>query len=78
YDSGRFFAMTGNIISNYSRVEDDDYGKVGYLHNKYIAKSEVTESSVSHSTQKGVDIPEEEIIQIACNSKNGVRFKLFM
>lgn len=78
YDSGRFFAMTGNIISNYSRVEDDDYGKVGYLHNKYIAKSEVTESSVSHSTQKGVDIPEAEIIQIACNSKNGMRFKLFM
>jgi putative DNA primase/helicase len=77
YDSGRFFAMTGNIASEYRTVVDDDYGHVRYLHNKYIAKSEVSEQR-STQLNKSVDIPENEIIQIACNSKNGMRFKLFL
>jgi putative DNA primase/helicase len=71
YDSGRFFAMTGDIASEYRIVADDDYGHVRYLHNKYIAKSEVSErKSVPDQT---IDIPESDIIQIACNSKNGMR-----
>ncbi|PFY40876.1 DNA primase [Bacillus toyonensis] len=78
YDSGRFFAMTGNIVGHYTRVVEDEYGQVGYLHNKYIAKSEVADASTSLDTPQGVDIPEAEIIQIACNSKNGMRFTLFM
>jgi putative DNA primase/helicase len=78
YDSGRFFAMTGNIASDYQKVTDDDYGKVGYLHNKYIAKSEISESRGTIPQMTGVDIPESEIIRIACNSKNGMRFKLFL
>jgi putative DNA primase/helicase len=78
YDSGRFFAMTGNIASDYRTITDDDYGNVRYLHNKYIAKSEVSESYTSTTQIKSVDIPEEEIIRIACNSKNGMRFKLFL
>jgi putative DNA primase/helicase len=77
YDSGRFFAMTGNIASEYRTVVDDDYGHIRYLHNKYIAKSEVSEQR-STQLNKSVDIPENEIIQIACNSKNGMRFKLFL
>jgi putative DNA primase/helicase len=76
YDSGRFFAMTGDIASEYRIVADDDYGHIRYLHNKYIAKSEVSErKSVPDQT---IDIPESDIIQIACNSKNGMRFKLFL
>jgi putative DNA primase/helicase len=77
YDSGRFFAMTGNIASEYRTAVDDDYGHIRYLHNKYIAKSEVSEQR-STQLNKPVDIPENEIIQIACNSKNGMRFKLFL
>jgi putative DNA primase/helicase len=76
YDSGRFFAMTGNIASEYRTVVDDDYGHVRYLHNKYIAKSEVSERKPI--PEQTVDIPEDEIIRIACNSKNGMRFKLFL
>lgn len=78
YDSGRFFAMTGNIASDVHSIADDDYGHVRYLHNKYIAKSEISESNASTPQLKSVDIPEDEIIRIACNSKNGMRFKLFM
>lgn len=77
YDSGRFFAMTGKAAGEYTSIEEDDYGRIGYLHNKYIAKSEVSERHIQ-STESGIDIPEDELIQIACKSKNGMRFKLFM
>ncbi|HDR4948971.1 TPA: DNA primase [Bacillus cereus] len=78
YDRGRFFAMTGNIVGHYTRVVEDEYGQVGYLHNKYIAKSEVAEASSTLGTPQGIDIPEGELIRIACSSKNGMRFTLFM
>jgi putative DNA primase/helicase len=78
YDSGRFFVMTGNIASSYTRIAEDDYGKIGYLHNKYIATSDVSEKSITRKASRELDIPEAELIQIACNSKNGMRFKLFM
>jgi putative DNA primase/helicase len=78
YDSGRFFTVTGNIASTYTTIADDsNYGKVRYLHNKYIAKSEVSENR-KLPVQSGVDIHEDELIRIAYNSKNGMRFKLFM
>ncbi|MEW4150061.1 phage/plasmid primase, P4 family [Bacillus thuringiensis] len=78
YDRGRFFAMTGNIVGHYTRVVEDEYGQVGYLHNKYIAKREVAEASPTPGTPQGIDIPEDELIRIACSSKNGMRFTLFM
>jgi putative DNA primase/helicase len=78
YDSGRFFAMTGNIAGPYTAITDDEFGNVRYLHNKYIAKSEVSGKKYSDDIPHGVDIPEDEIIKIACNSKNGMRFKLLM
>lgn len=78
YDSGRFFVMTGNSASSYSRISEDDYGKIGYLHNKYIAKNEVSEQPKKDITSSGNNIAEVEIIRIASNSKNGMRFKLFM
>ena len=78
YDSGRFFVMTGNSASSYSRITEDDYGKIGYLHNKYIAKSDVSERPKNNTSSSGNNISESDIIRIASNSKNGVRFKLFM
>lgn len=77
YDSGRFFVMTGKNAGPYTQIAEDDYGKIGYLHNKYIAKSEVSESK-SLPEKKSVDLPEQEIMRIAYNSKNGMRFRLFM
>lgn len=78
YSSGRFFTITGDAIGGYVHIVDDsDYGKINYLHNKYIARSEIPER-ITNETQSGSDIPDHEIIQIAYNSKNGMRFKLFM
>lgn len=78
YTSGRFFTMTGNSIGGYSQIYDDsDYGKVNYLHNKYIASSEPVTRNTDYSNS-GNDLSELDLIRIAENSKNGMRFKLFM
>lgn len=77
YDSGRFFVMTGNQIGRYDRINEDDYGKVNYLHHKYLAKSEVAEIKPL-MTSTGAVLPESEIIRIASNSKNGSRIKAFL
>lgn len=79
YDTGRFFTMTGNHIGGYLHIADDsDHGKINYLHSKYIAKSEVSEKHTTELKGSGSDLSEEEIIRIASNSKNGMRFKLFL
>src|SRR5699024_2098811 len=78
YTSGRFFTMTGNSIGGYNHIVDDsDYGKINYLHNKYIASSEPVRRTETF-TNEGNDLPEDEIIRIAENSINCLRFKLFM
>lgn len=78
YDSGRFFTVTSNQIGAYSHVADDsDYGRVNYLHNKYIGESEITKN-IPNDNQIGSDLTEEEIVRIASNSKNGLRFSMFL
>ena len=78
YTSGRFFTMTGDSIGGYMHIADDtDYGKIKYLHSKHIANSEPTVERV-HREAEGNDLPEQDIIRIAINSQNGMRFKLFM
>lgn len=78
YSSGRFFTVTGNSIGGYNHIVDDtDYGKINYLHNKYIASNEPIKSPASLNNQ-GNNLSESEIIRVAENSKNGMRFKLFL
>lgn len=78
YTAGRFFTVTGNAIGGYTHISDDgDYGKVKYLHNKYIASSEPAVKR-EFKNNEGNDLPEDELIRIAENSKNGMRFKLFV
>ena len=78
YDSGRFFTVTGNKLGDYNFIVDDsDYGKINYLHNKYIASSEPSKNN-NLSNDYGNDLSIDRVIEIAQNSKNGMRFKLFM
>lgn len=77
YDSGRFFIMTGNIASEYKTIQTDYKNNIQYLHNKYISSSEIKKNdSLTHET--GTILTENEIINIARNSKTGMRFSLFM
>lgn len=82
YDSGRFFVMTGNRIGSYSQIVDDDYGRVNYLHHKYLAKSEVSETYKPERKdtilQAGATLEEKQIIEIALKSRNGARFNVFL
>lgn len=82
YDSGRFFVMTGNQIGQYSRIEDDDYGRINYLHHKYLAKSEVSETykseKLSGEIPPGASLDEQRIIDIALKSKSGTRFNFLL
>lgn len=81
YDSGRFFVMTGKQIGSYSQVLDDEFGKVNYLHQKYLAKSEVAEiykPSVQNNSQIGTALSKHEIVEIALKSKTGMRFNAFL
>lgn len=77
YSTGRFFTMTGNIIGGYKSVTEDDMGKVNFLHEKYIKKNE-THKPKRLTETFGNDLSEQEIINAALNSKNGMRFKLFL
>ncbi len=77
YSSGRFFTITGDKIGRFTEVAEDEMGKINYLHRKYIASDEpMKQHELDGDTGNGLS--EDEIIRIACNSKNGMRFKLFL
>lgn len=76
YSSGRFFTITGNRISRFTEIAEDEMGKINYLHRKYIASNEPIKTNLGDSQGNGLS--EDEVIRIASNSKNGLRFKLFL
>lgn len=79
YDSGRFFTITNDHLGGYSHIADDtDYGKINYLHSKYIAKQDIARKQTAQSQQSGSDLSEDEIIHIATGSKNGARFNILL
>jgi putative DNA primase/helicase len=94
YDSGRFFVMTGNKISKYTEILEDEHGKIAYLHDKYIGskpqqfvkqnaheqnvKHNAYEQPVKNNAHETSDLSTSDIIRCASNSKNGHRFKMFM
>ena len=78
YNNGRFFVMTGKQIGRYSEIIEDEMGKINYLHHKYIANNEVAVTTGNRTDEQGNGLPIDEIIKIASNSKNGMRFKLFL
>lgn len=77
YSSGRFFTVTGNIASQYKDVVDGTES-VKYLHNKYIQKQEVAQQYIRSDYDSLIDLPEDEIVKAALNSKKGKRFEVFL
>ena len=64
YDTGRFFTMTGKHIGGYNGINEDEYGQLNFLHNKYIAKPEPEKQKVNKAKGFGNDLTPEEIIDI--------------
>ena len=77
YDHGRFFTMTGKRISRNRYVTEDVEGKIRYLHSKYIGSQELPREYMPQSTE-GNSLSPAEVIDHATESKNGLRFKLFI
>lgn len=73
YDSGRFFVMTGNAISDREDVPDRTE-EIKLLHAKYLGGSENTENS-GQMTLSETSLSVHEIIEKARNSANGAKFE---
>ena len=81
YDSGRFFVMTGNAISDREDIPDRTE-EIKPLHQKYL-KQVPEKTAISSDSQQLIlsnysDLNTHEIIEKALNSANGEKFeKLF-
>lgn len=73
YHSGRYFTVTGKHIGGYRHVNDEDIGQLEFLHKKYIQRPVNTEIT-NTSTGTGNNLPTDEIVKIAKQSKHGLRF----
>lgn len=72
YDSGRFFVMTGNAISDREDVPDRTE-EIKPLHQKYLGGSESSDSGQMTLENAGLSV--HEIIEKARNSANGAKFE---
>lgn len=71
YEQGRFFVMTGDIAAEYKDIADCTE-TVKYLHSKYIGEEKVAIST--RQDTKPLDMNEQQIIDLAMNSKQGQAF----
>lgn len=72
YDSGRFFVMTGQPISEYAEVAECSE-RIRPLHEKYIGGGKEPTAGI----RQAAALPQtaDEILRAAANSKNGAKFK---
>lgn len=72
YDSGRFFVMTGQPISEYAEVTECSE-RIRPLHEKYIGGGKEPTAGIRQTAA----LPQtaDEILRAAANSKNGAKFK---
>lgn len=72
YDSGRFFVMTGNAISDREDVPDRTE-EIKPLHQKYLGGSEKSDSGQMTLSETSLSV--HEIIEKARNSRGGAKFE---
>lgn len=78
YESGRFFALTGDTINPYPMVQSLDQKEMKNIYEYFFGKDKVVTLHPENVNFKPVDLPIPEIIKRAENSKTGKRFELFM
>lgn len=77
YESGRFFAMTGNAIGSHHIINKPKASQLKFLYDKYLKTDNVIRLNPQTEITPN-DLPEDEIIRRAEDSRTGKRFKLFM
>lgn len=73
YSEGRFFALTGNVISATNAINQAD---VSVLYEKYLGQKKVV--PINNNEPIDNDMSEYDIIQKALASKSGSQFKALM
>lgn len=77
YTSGRFFAMTGELIGSYDEINEPEPKLMQLLYDRYLKTDNVVQMPNSAIPQLN-DLSESEVITRAESSRTGQRFKLFM
>ena len=75
YDSGRYFAMTGDIIGNFFQISDGSEN-IKPLYEKYIGAHRKSEKSSPSaiSIRPRMSKTEDELLHMAMNSRQGLAF----
>lgn len=79
YQSGRFFALTGNAMNPNPKIASLDSDQMAKLYDHYFHSDKVAEFPTQPETNiTSNDLSESEVISRAEASHTGERFKLFM
>lgn len=78
YESGRFFALTGDCISKSNEINTPKKEDLQFLYDKYLKPKKVLNIENEPRKISPNDLPENEIINKAVHSKNGGRFQRLM
>lgn len=78
YETGRFFAMTGNLLGNIRTINKPKKTQLKFLYDKYLHTDNIVNLPGSNHEITPNDLSEDEIIRRAEESSSGKRFKLFM
>ncbi|EUJ34169.1 phage/plasmid primase, P4 family, partial [Brochothrix campestris] len=77
YEEGRFFVVTGHIVSQQFKKLSDCTEQIKLLHDKYIGSAtNVTPLPLQQKTERTISLTESEVIEKALRSKTGKRFEL--
>lgn len=73
---GRYLTVTGDIIGPYTEIIDDsDFNRIGYLHNKYIKPVKVESKPIQQTVEH--NLTNAEVFEAASNSSSALRWKSF-
>jgi len=78
YEVGRYFIMTGNALDDGHADIEERTQELALIHDKYLAASKPSKKSTPAAQSVPLDISESELIDKACNAKNGYLFKSLM
>ncbi len=79
YEVGRFFVMTGNVMDDAHCDIESRSEELAIIHERYLAANKSTRKQSAAILQPIVsDLSENELIEKACNAKNGYLFKSLM
>ena len=75
YDTGRFFAITGNRIDSYG--DETSHADISILYEKYLGEDKIIQMRAPKTSEPN-NLSAYQIIEKALQSKSGDRFKEFM